>query len=224
MVWKEGKSMLELCEELFLLYLHEDKCTLLSAASGSLGYSLAAGVLTQLALLGRVKTEERHRLEVVDAASTGNPILDEALGAIQASERSRKIVYWISSLGDKPKRLREPLIERLVAAGVVTQEDQRLSWVIPSPLNPEVKAPEKYLVLTRLRAGVLAGEETSLQDLALLSLVSASDLLELMFLKDERKIARQRIYEMLVGEALKDPVAQVIEEIGSAASSLISED
>jgi hypothetical protein len=79
-------------------------------------------------------------------------------------------------------------------------------------------------VIKRLRDVVLAQEEIQLRDIALLSLVSACGLLDLVFLRDERKLASQYINELLVGKAMQDPILETIQEIDSAITSVVEED
>jgi hypothetical protein len=76
----------------------------------------------------------------------------------------------------------------------------------------------------RLRALVLTSSQAEPRDIALLNLIRACGLLDLVFVRDERKLANRRIYEMVVGEALKHPAAQTIEAIGVAIESVVEED
>jgi hypothetical protein len=106
---------------------------------------------------------------------------------------------------------------------MLTREDSHLQWVIPSPMSPQFDAPVKYEIKNRLREIVLAGCDADLRSLALLSLLRATRLHRMIFTKDERRVARRRIYEMIVGEALNNPVAQSVEEIEDAVSTAFSD-
>jgi hypothetical protein len=108
------------------------------------------------------------------------------------------------------------VVERLEANGVVKQEEKRLTWVIPYVDSPEKNASAKYALKARIRKSILSDEDLENHDLALLSLVKACNLLNLVFTKDERKMARRQIYELMVSKTLKDPEFQTIQEIEAA--------
>lgn len=216
--------MLTIFEELFALSIHEDKGVVLSSAARSLHPSLAAGVLTELAILGKVGVTENHRLRLVDAAPTGDEILDESLEMIQASEKERRLGYWIEGLLPKAEKFHRRLAERLVQGGIANQEEDHLTWVVPTADHPEVEASAKYWIKRRLRTIVLACEDAQLRDIALLNLLKAGGLGFLVFLRDERKVAYRRSDELRVGQALVNPTAQAIEEIAAVLESVVEED
>jgi hypothetical protein len=76
----------------------------------------------------------------------------------------------------------------------------------------------------RIRDLVLASTQAEPREIALLSLVKASNLLDLIFVRDERKLADRRIHELVVSEALKNPAIQTIEAIAVAIESVIEEE
>ncbi len=76
----------------------------------------------------------------------------------------------------------------------------------------------------RMRAQVLASAQAEPREIALLSLVKACDFLDLVFVRDECKLASRRIHELVVGEALKNPALQTIEVISAAIEAVVEED
>jgi hypothetical protein len=216
--------MLTIYEELFALSIHEDKGVVISSAARSLHPALAAGILTELAILEKLVVTENHRLRLVDATPTGDEILDESLEMIQASEKERKLAYWIEGLLPKAEKFHRRLAERLIQAGIIQQEEDHLTWVVPAPEHPDIEASAKYWIKRRLRTIVLACEEARLRDIALLTLLKAGGMGFLVFLRDERKVAYRRSHELMVGQALVNPAAQAIEEIAAALESVVEED
>ena len=184
---------------------------------------MSGSSLAELALRGKLTASESHRIELKDTSQTGDEILDEALEQMQLSDQPRKVTYWIKQFSDEPKKIRQRLVERLEANGVVKQEEKRLTWVIPYADSPEQNASAKFALKARIRKSVLADEDLENHDLALLSLVKASNLLNLVFTKDERKMARRRIYELLVSKTLKVPEIQTIQEIEAAVESQVED-
>jgi hypothetical protein len=187
--------------------------------SDNLGFGLSGSVVAELAMRGKVEVSENHRLGLKDNSQTDDGLLNEALVQIQSSTQPRKVTYWIKQFSDEPKKLQQRLIERLEADRIVNQDGNRLTWVIPYSATPEINASAKYMLKTRLRKSVLAEEEPEGHDLALLGLVKACNLLNLVFTKDERKMARRRIYELTAGKTLKEPQFQSIREIEAAVEA-----
>lgn len=215
--------MLSLFEELFLLSLDEEKGTLLPFAKKTIHIGLAGAILSELALQGRVCSNEKHRLELSDASPTGDEILDEVMREIQAEEKPRKWTYWVSQLSARPKKLREQVGERLTARDVLYQEEKRFFWKQPCPEEVQPPCPRKFEMKNPLRAMVLSSDEGEARHLALLNVISQSELLNLVFTLDELPLARRRIHEMVVRAAMDNPVMQTIEEIEQAISSTLED-
>lgn len=216
--------MLTIHEELLLLAIHEDKGIFVRSAEEALKPGLSGAILTELALAGKVRTGNNHRLKLEENSPINDPIIDAALKALKKSEKERKFGYWIANLNPKPEKLRRQVTASLVSKSILTQEDDRLLWVRPSPLHPDAKGSSKYWLIRRLRGIILAQDDYQPHDLALLSLLHACGLLGLLFLRDERKLASQAINERLVFQAMNDPNLETIQEIAAAVASLVEED
>jgi hypothetical protein len=215
--------MLTIYEELFLLALDEQTGSIFPFAKKPLAHGLAGGILAELALQGKICSNEKHRLEWLDPASTGDEFLDGAIKEIQAEEKHRKLAYWISQLSARPKRLREGIGERLVAKDLLYQEDRSLFWH-PGAADGSAAALTKYDLKLPLRALVLSQAESDPHRLALLDVASAAGLLGLIFTQDELPLARQRIHEKVVRAALENPAMQTIEEIEQAIVTSLEDD
>ena len=71
---------------------------------------------------------------------------------------------------------------------------------------------------------MLAQENAQPRDIALLSMVRAGGFLDLIFLRDELKLADRQINELVFKQALSNPVIQTIQEIECAIAELVEED
>jgi hypothetical protein len=216
--------MLTLPEELLLLTIHQEKGTYIGWAADHLNIGLAGAVLAQLALHGKIQIDANHRVSVIHDEPVGDELADETLKLIKESEKNRKIGYWINTLAGKGEKYRKHIIESLEAKGVLTQEEDHLVWVVPAPFHTEGSAPMKYWLKHRLRAIVLADFETNPAEAAFLSLVRACNMLDLLFLKDERRYASTAIYELQVRSAMTDPICQAVQEIVSTIATVVEED
>jgi hypothetical protein len=216
--------MLTLSEEILILCIHEDKGTIMPSKVDSLRYGLGGAMLADLALIRKIGLKDNQRLELLDATPVEDDIQADALEIIRNAEKERKMGYWIDVFSQKPEKLRKRLANRLVEDQVVNQEDDRFQWVMPHSDALNQNATAKYLMRSRIRDLVLASAHAEPREIALLSLVKASNLLDLIFFKDERKLADQRINELVVGEAMKNPAIQTIQAIAAAIEAVVEED
>ncbi len=216
--------MLTLYEELLLLTIHEDKGIFIGSTVDALKPGLVGAILSELALSARVCYSTNHRLMLAENTPTDDPLLDGVITVLKNSDKERKFGYWINTLNPKPEKLRKQITKSMIQKGIFTQEDDRLLWAVPSPEHPDIKASTKYSLIQHLRGIVLAQEEAHPREIAFLSLVSACGLLDLLFLRDERKAANQRITELVVFHAMQDPNFETIQEITSAIASVVEED
>lgn len=216
--------MLSLYEEFLLLSVHSDRGIIIGSALERINPGLVGAILADLALAGKITATKNHRLHLAETNPTGDPILDDSFAELQKSDKERKFGYWLSELFPKPDKLVKKVTKNLVQKGLVIQEDDNLVWVVPSPLHPEINGSAKYAIIQHLRSIALAKEQATPQEIAFLTLVSASGLLDLLFLRDERKVATQYINELVVGEAMKDPLMETIQEIDSAIANVVEED
>lgn len=207
--------MLTLYEEFFLIAIDDHNGAVASPASETLHYGLAGAMLSELALQNKLSIND-ERLVVKDSTPLGDEKLDEALVAIMASPKPRKTTHWINELGER--KLPRRVADGLAVKGILTIEKKRYLWVIPYDAYPQQDASAKYWVKHYLRAIVLGGENPEPGVVALLSLLKACRLLNLVFTKDERKAAAHQVAALVQGEAYGEAVARTLEEIELAAA------
>jgi hypothetical protein len=215
--------MLTINEKLFLLALDEERGNILAHAKKIIGYVLAGGILAELSLLGKITSNDKRRIEVIDPSLTGDPVLDETLLEIQASEKLRKPAYWVSTISTRAKGLRELVAFRLMEKGWLYQEDKRF-FLQQSSDESSQKIPKKYEMKNHLRGLIFSNDQPDHQDLALLNVLSAGGLLNLVFTLDELNYVENKIHERTVQAALDHPALQLIEEIEQAVETSIEED
>jgi hypothetical protein len=102
-------------------------------------------------------------------------------------------------------------------------EKKKFSWISPSVVYPQIDGSTKYWLKARLRAIVLAGEKSESQDIALLSLLSACQLLRLVFTRDERSAAQKQVQALVLGEIYGETLARLLSDIDHAAGEAAEE-
>lgn len=213
--------MLNLAEELLLLALHDEKGTVLSSASTALKYGLSGAILMELTLNRRLHTDEKN-LVVVDAASTGDDVLDEALTKIRESKRNRNAKYWVNKLSKGITDLKGRLLNRLVHKGILRREEHRILWVIPSQRYPTKDAKMEQGVREHIRAVILDGKMPDSRMTMLISLIKACNLVNELFSRKERKIARKRIKEIAESDLIAKMISDTIAGIQAAITAAVA--
>lgn len=216
--------MLTLYEELFLLALDDDNGNILSYAKKPIAYGIAGAILSELVFQDKIHIGEKHRLSLKNTDLTGDDILDEAISEIKQSEKLHRPTYWISQYNLKKKKIREQLGGQLASKGLLHQEDRRFFWIYNEDEVESAMPLQKYHMKEALRSKILAKEPNDARSLALLKLLSASGLLELVFTIDEQNLAKRSINEKVIRAALEKPELQTIEEIGQAVLTCIEDE
>jgi hypothetical protein len=139
---------------------------------------------------------------------------------ISASEKVRKLTYWVSRLSEDPKKLRQNVVERLVGKNVLLEEEKHF-FRQPPMTGSEISALNKFQLKYLLRSITLSNGESDPRSLALLNLAVAGDLLGLIFTQDEIEIAYRMIHKQVMEAAMENQVMQFIEEIELAVSSVL---
>ena len=215
--------MLTLFEEFFLLSLDEDTGNILSFAKKPFAYAMTGSILAELVLLDKLRLNEKHRLEMNDPHASGDEILDEVIHAFKSTEKPHRPSYWITQLDLKPKKLREQMGARLATKGLLHQEDKRFFWIFAEEVEDHPMPPLKYHLKASLRVKTLSNETSEPRCLALVKILAASGLLELVFTRDELPLAGRVIKEKVIRSALENPVLQSIEEIAQAVATTLED-
>jgi len=206
---------LNLAEELLLLALDERRGTVLLTASTGLPYGLAGAALIELSFRRLIRIEDK---ELVPTASggTGDDLLDGILEKLRASGRHRSVQHWVANLGQSAGRLKEGFLERLIARGVLRQEEGRLLWVLPLRTHPEADPQPEAEIRSRLRAALLGETRPDERTAALVALVHSCDLVNALCPKDERRRARQRAKEIAEAQPVGSAVARAVAAVKAA--------
>jgi uncharacterized membrane protein YgcG len=188
-------------EELLLLSLHDEKGSVIPSAARVLNGALIGAVLMELGLLGRLREHDDGAL-LADPAPTGNEILDEASAWIAKADRPRMASYWVGRLAGRMPRLKDRLLEQLVAKGVLERRERRILWIFPSRSFPLADAAAEQQARDRIRAVILNGQTPDQRTAALIGLVRACNLIDEIFAPHERPQANRRVGELTSEEAV----------------------
>jgi hypothetical protein len=218
--------MLSVYEQLFLLALDEEKGNFLSFTKKTISYGLAGALIADLAILGAVCVNEKHRLEAAEGVGpVEDDLLNETLKEIQASEKPRKLPFWIAHLKGQPKKLRTHVGETLAARNRVLADESRFYWPAQTrPLSVENWPGSKFELKFPMRSAIFTEIEPDYRSLAVLNIAAACNLLNLIFTEDELSQARSILREKVMHAALQNPSLQTIEAIGHAIGAAIDDE
>src|SRR5215203_112079 len=209
--------MRTLAEDLLLIALDDAKGTTSWQQSGILPYALAAALLADLALAGKVTLRD-DKMVVVEPAPLDDELLDEALTRMKASKKEHDANYWVPALSGKVKKLQQRLENRLVAEGILRREQHKVLWVIESDRYPTLNpAPERTL-REQLRAALLTDTAPDARTAILISLIENCKLIDRLVEKGERTAARARAKRLLREAPLAKTVGTAAKAAAEAAT------
>ncbi|RUO62280.1 hypothetical protein CWI71_04965 [Pseudidiomarina insulisalsae] len=192
-----------------LLALNEEKGTMSGAY---VEYSVAAAILAELLLLKRIRVnvDDKDKVELVDATSTGDKVMDEALQKIADAKRRAKLKDWVQRIGHI-SRLKHKVAEQLAADGIIALEEKKVLWLFTQKVYPEVNPkPEKELRYQMRRLVLEKPLEVDPRVALMVSLAKSAHLLSQVFSKEELKQHKERIEQIAKGEELGAIASDVV--------------
>lgn len=162
-------TALALAEELLLL-AYDDETGKASGSQIGLDLGMAAAVMIELALAGRIALAEGGLLTVSTNEPTGEPIADDALRRICA-DTPHTPASWVQRLRHG---MRQRVLADLVGRGVVREVDETALGFIPVHRYPAVDPAPEAELRERLAAALIADAEPEPRTAALATLVAAA--------------------------------------------------
>ncbi len=184
-----------LAEELLLL-AYDDETGKATMPRISLDLGMAAAVLVELALTGRIAYAEGF-LAVIDPAPTGEPIADEVLARI-AADTPHSPSSWVQRLRHG---LRDRILGDLCDRGVVRDVDETELGFIHVHRYPVVDASVEADSRRRLAAALTGGPLPDERTAALATLVSVLRMEPMLGLTGEAARDAHRRLEEIAGGA-----------------------
>lgn len=185
-------SPLSLTEELVLVALDDESGHLMTLLPFSLETAMAAALLMDLTLAGRIDTDADH-LFVLSSAPTGHPILDELLTTIVNEPHPLSSAQWLRRLAVPGPELRDRVLEQLVQRGVLKSVEKRWLWVFTTRAYPPTSGLEEREVKSRVMTLLNNDEIPNARDAMLIGLLRATGIMERLLSESEHHRLRARI-------------------------------
>ena len=206
-----------LYEEVLLVALRDDKGTVHWGIMHST--VLGGAILADLFMVGRIgldETKRKPRVAVLNPTPTGNELVDECLQRIVDSKRLRKPEDWVMKFSNT-KKLDDRAAQGLVELGALRREEGKVLFVFPSRRYPEADPTLEGAVLSRVGDAIFGVKPVEDPRTAtLVSLLSAGDMLKIAFDKKQLKARKDRVKEIVSGDASGAAVKAAIEAVNAA--------
>jgi Golgi phosphoprotein 3 len=211
--------MLTFAEEFLLLAHDEDSGDFAEIGFPVMSSVLAGAALMDLALLGRIDSDPRHHLILVDSKPVDEPILDFCLARIAEAQAPKSIQDWITALAIHGARLRSLTIDRLLARGILERANKRFLWVFSTRVYPLIDEREMVEVKRRIANILFTDDIPDPRDTFLLALAERSGLLAEVFSQAVAEDRRERIQQLLHLDLFGQAVNRAIRHIQLAMLS-----
>jgi Golgi phosphoprotein 3 len=215
--------MLGFAEEILLLQLDDTHGRFIDLPLSAADVVLAGAALMELALDNRVDSDLEH-LILVDRKPTGDDILDDVLERLGQAGAGLSVAAALELITANAEKYQQSALKRLVAKGILREDDGRFLWVFHTRRYPVVDDREQREVKARLRQILLTDEIPEPRDVVLICLIDACGLLDLVLRPDEIARTKIRVEQLsrldLIGQAVTKAVAEIRFIVKNATSTL----
>ena len=212
--------MITLSEQLLLIALNDEKGSVVLSASTALPYGLAGALLLELFLLKKIQFKH-NSIKLSNTDKTDNALLNEVLEVLSKSSKSLDTKSCIETIYKKIRKLPEQLSEQLVDKKILSREEKSFLWIINYNHYPAKDDKPEQGIRKRIKNIVLKRETATEEDIALLSLIKACDLINEVFDKPDRKKAKERIKHITENNQVGKAISKTMEEITAAIMMII---
>ena len=212
--------MLRFAEEIVLLLLNDEDGKFAEAPDWSLNCALAGGVLMDLALENRIDSD-LESLVLVDPTPVGDSLLDDTLADIAEGEE-RDARFWVQRIANRGPAMREEVLSRLVASGVLEARDDRFLWVFRSRRYPAIDGEPEREVKLRIMDVIFGSGIPAPRDVVIINLAHACGIFEQLLSGAEMERLHERIEQVrkldLIGQAMSEAISTIERSIASSIS------
>jgi Golgi phosphoprotein 3 (GPP34) len=218
-----------LIAEEYLLLAIDDETGKPRIGSERVEPALGGALIAELALRERIGVtpkeagwNKRGRVTITNLTPTDDPELDAALHKLAENE-GKKVKDLLSSMSLKNNRLshgvRDRLLERLAAAGMLTRTEGTMLGFIPRTTWPAGDPAAEDDVRRRLQGALVGGETPTERTVALIALLQVTGLLPKVVSSENKKALKARAKELTEGDWAAKAVKDAIDEAAAAAAS-----
>ena len=207
--------MLRFSEEMLLLLLDDKGREFADIPMLSFKYALAGAVLMDLALEGRIDTDE-NRLFVTDPTPLDDELLDPTLARIVESTEENDTRHWVEQISVHAIEIRERSLARLVERGVLRREDDHFLWMFQTRRYPVINNQTIQEVKLRIMAVLFSNEIPDVRDIIIISLADVCDIFRTLLSRRELQGVTHRIEQVRKMDLIGREVSKAVRDIESS--------
>jgi Golgi phosphoprotein 3 len=215
--------MLSFPEEIVLLLLDETNGDFVPMPEAVFAIVMSGAALMDLALHNRIDTD-LEKMTVVDRTPLGDDILDEVLAGLGQKSASLGITDALYDGAVNAEEYRARALKRLIARGILKEENGRHLWVFRTRRYPVIDDSEQQEVRARLRQLLLTNEIPDPRDVVLVCLIDACALAGFVLSAAELDAAAPRVEQLrkmdLIGQAVTKAASETEAIIKFAATTM----
>lgn len=215
--------MLSFPEEIVLLLLDETHGDFVPLPESVFAIVMSGAVLMDLALQNRVDTD-LQAMTVVDRTPLGDDILDDALAGLGKKSATLDIVDALYDVAVNSEEYRKRALKRLIAHGILKEENGRHLWVFRTRRYPVIDDREQQEVRARMRQLLLSDDIPDPRDVVLVCLIDACALAGFVLSAAELDAAAPRVEQLrkmdLIGQAVTRAASETEAIIKFAATTM----
>ena len=205
-------AMLTLPEILMLFALHDDKGTLHPSTFMAIDHGLRGACLCELRLRKIVQTRKNGeiRRHPNNFKPTGHPVLDPVIEVLATGDSPAPVETWLDLIGDGLPSLRNDITEGLESQGILGETDKERVLLPGSVTHPMTDPGREHAMLAQIRQGAHDGKKVQPRIGTLISLVSACNLIEVLFAPDDHADARHTADWVVERDAISRAVREQV--------------
>ncbi len=185
----------------------------------SLDYSLAGGVLMDLALENRIDTD-LDRLIVLDATPLGDSLLDPTLADI-GSHEGGDARFWVQRTANRADEIRQEALVRLVDHGILEEREERFLWVFRSRRYPLLQGEAEREVKLRIMEVLFSDAIPDPRDVVIIALAHACGIFDRLLSRQELENVSARIEQVRKLDLISQAMSQVILDLELSIASYV---
>ena len=212
--------MLTLTEELLLLAIHDEKGTIIFASTGSIPYGLGATLILDLAEK-KMLTLNENKVILNEKPKVGLQFLLNAFDLLSKKSNEMTFKEAIISLSSNYNQLKEEILNNLVLNGILQRQSQKLMFLIKFSKYPTLDPAEELKTRDQIHKSVLMNVQPNERLRTLICLVEVCNLMDEVFPKNQKELAKKNIKLMMQEEAYSKVVKEIIMEVNSMITNTV---
>jgi len=210
---------LNLIDKLTLLALDDDKGTFITGPL-YFTYSIAGAVLLELNLKNKIEILDK-RVIVKSKSKIGEPLLDKLLDQITNSKKQRYLQHWVQSFGNKEREIKRETLNKLMSRGILTKKEDKFLWVFPNTKYPTKNAIPENELRQRLCSIIENDKKAEVDEIMLLSLIDACNLIPGVFGKKKAKGYKKKIKALVDTTLSSNLISATVKEVHDIIIALL---